>query len=121
MKTLDEVKEIIKFAWKNDIDLMWKVDDDTDDVVTFVVVNDVFFWGASDAEGVEVADIPAFQQAIDDVGGYEWSKELYAARKRGMRPQGAIINIIPKDIKGLFLAAGPVREIDFCNPKEIVE
>lgn len=120
MKTLEDIKTVIRFAFNNDIDLLWSVDDETDEIQALVNVNDVFYWGCSDAEQVEAEDVPAFQQAIDDVGNdYGWEKDLYAARKRGMRPQGAIINAAPAYVRKLLMEAGPVREVDFANPKEI--
>lgn len=121
MKTIEEVKAVINAAFKYDIDLYWHVDDN-DEIRAAINVNDVFFWGCSDAEEVEVEDLPALEKAIRDVGEI-WGPYLFSCRKRGMRPQGAWINLCAKNYDDFtaqpFLDAGPVREIDFGNPKEV--
>lgn len=121
MKTIEEVKAIINAAFKYDIDLYWHVDD-SDEIRAAINVNDVFFCGCSDAEEVEVEDLPALEKAMED-GGYIWGSYLFVCRKRGMRPQGAWINAGVKNYKEFnarpFLDAGPMREIDVGNPEEV--
>ena len=82
----------------------------------------MFFWGCSDAEEIEVDDLPALEKAMED-GGYIWGSYLFVCRKRGMRPQGAWINAGIHSRGGFklqpFLDAGPVREIDVVNPEEV--
>ncbi len=121
MKTIEEVKAVVNAAFKHDIDLLWRVDDNNE-IRAAINVNDVFFWGCSDAEEIEVEDLPELEKALED-GGYIFGSYLFVCRKRGMRPQGAWINLCAKnydDFKAQpFLDAGPVREIDVGNPKEV--
>ena len=120
MKTIDEVKAVVRAAFDHDIDLFWSVDEN-DEVRAAIVVNDVFFWGCSDCEDVEVEDLPMLNQAMKD-GGYILWKYLFVCRKRKMRPQGAWINgtlFNDNVLRQHFLDAGPVREIDVGNPKEL--
>ena len=117
MKTIDDVKTVVNVAFQHDIDLFWYINEE-EEVCAAVNVNDVFFWGCSDLEDVEAEDAPALYDACS-VGGYQYGAEIYAARKRGMRPQNAVINHAPPEVKQAFLDAGPVREVDAGNPKEL--
>lgn len=85
-----------------------------------VNVSDVFAWGGADAEDITPERLPVLEQAWLDckaVDAEEWTVELYAARVRGMRPQGAAY---PKeaDIAALFDACGPQREVGLGNPRK---
>ena len=103
-------------------DLFWRVDDGR--VRLFANVSDVFAWGGSDCEDITPETLPALEQAYADlkaVGAEEFTAELYAARQRGMRPQGAAY---PSDaheswrkVSALYNACGPVRELGLGNPK----
>lgn len=85
-----------------------------------VDVSDVFGWGGSDAEDVTPEHLPVLEQAWRDckaVDADEWTVELYAARVRGMRPQGAAY---PTEaaIAALFDACGPERPTGLGNPRK---
>lgn len=84
-------------------------------------VSDVFAWGGSDAEAITPERLPVLRQAHADLvaaGSTAWLAELYAARIRGMRPQGAAYPTIPA-VQALLNACGPARAIGLGNPKPI--
>jgi len=119
MKTIEDVATVVNAAFQHDVDLFWYINDD-EEVRAAVNVNDTFFWACSDCEDVEAEDVPSFNEAFI-LGGYMYGAEIYAARKRGMRPQNAVINKAPPEVLRAFLDAGPLREVDFGNPKELHE
>ena len=45
--------------------------------------------------------------------------DLYCARKRSMRPQGALYSCIPEEHWDLFNKCGPEREVHAGNPYKI--
>lgn len=71
--------------------------------------SDTFYWGCADAEKVTYDDLPLLLQCYEisaDYGG-----ELYACRKRKMRPQTASYKeCYPRSVWHLFDAAGPERD-----------
>jgi hypothetical protein len=82
-------------------------------------VSDVFAWGGADCEPITPDRLPLLQQAYDDLAAFQaWEcmPELYAARIRGMRPQGAAYPT-SRNAQALFDACGPVRETGLGNPK----
>jgi hypothetical protein len=97
------------------------------DLEFYVTCSDFFFWGCADAENItSQEDVDLFELAIKDVRSllslnevctYEYATELYCAKKRKMRPQGACYEFIPKHLWSLFDACGPEREVDIVNPK----
>jgi hypothetical protein len=97
--------------------LYWSVNDG---VVRFwVICNDMFAWGCADAEDITDEDLPALEQAFTDakeVGEVAEFPTLYAARRRGMRPQGAMYKCLPEVAWPLYDAAGPHRERSLMNP-----
>ena len=79
-----------------------------------VNVNDVFAWACADAEALEPLELQDWEQAWKDspsCGGMLW-----VARKRKMRPQGAIYKVIPYESWHLFDEAGPARDVGLGNP-----
>ncbi len=110
--------------------LMWH-EDENGGLVFALNVNDTFYWGTADCEPVTPDDFPDLASARDDVKsltgvlGYdEWTAnlsqhvaDLYAARRRGERPQGASYKFYPEAIWPLFDACGPERETGLGNPR----
>lgn len=95
--------------------LLWQVEGDN--VTFFVNVSDVFLWGGADAEAVEtMEDVELLKQCRKDCEKHMFM--LYAARKRKLRPQGAIYCMFTKEEADLFNKCGPYRERGFGNPKE---
>lgn len=78
-----------------------------------LICNDVFHWACADVEDVGEEDLPLLEQSLKDADGGVDGAMLYCARKRGMRPQGAMYAYIDKENQPLFDAAGPERD-----PKE---
>lgn len=78
-----------------------------------------FFIDCSDSEEVKSdEDLDLLEASLKDAdifGDY-----LYAARKRGMRPQGAIYANFSAEEAELFNAVGPYREPGFGNPYDNV-
>lgn len=100
-------------------DLLWHVGQD-DEIHFSANVNDVFWWGCADAESITGERLPALEQAYVDlkaVGAEHLLAELYAARIRGMRPQGAAYPDEAK-VQALFDACGPERAIELGNPRK---
>lgn len=102
--------------------LMWRPTDDG--FRFFAMCSDTFAWGTADCERIEPADVPLLERCLNDlkaadpVLGECDLPELFAARKRGMRPMRLFL--WPKHgrkdegwpaVRELFLAAGPERDI----------
>jgi hypothetical protein len=74
----------------------------------FAMCNDVFFWATADAEEITLADVPQLEECLADLGkcGEPWVTcylpELFAARKRKMRPQKPFYKNMPEDVAALF-------------------
>jgi hypothetical protein len=75
--------------------LLWRVSVTPDggrDVRLSVQCSDLFHWATADFEDVTTEDVPLLRATLDDLTGLRSSDEgelghLFAARKRGMRPQ----------------------------------
>jgi len=120
MKTFQEVHELVKTLSKLDIDdLYWYTKDG--EVKSCVNCNDMFAWGCADAEDIEIEDLKLLKEVhkqLEDieVGLSAYWYFLYCARKRNIRPQGAMYKHIPKEMLNLINDCGTEREIDICNP-----
>lgn len=108
-------------------DLFWRVEEAGDDVGElrlYANIPDVFVWGSADVEEITPEMLPELERAYADlkaVEAEEFTAELYAARIRRIRPQGACY---PTDaheswrhVHALFDACGPERAINVGNPK----
>ena len=93
-----------------------------EDLDFFVMCNDWFFWGCADCEIVQSQqDVDDLRICFEDVmqvdpGQVYLALSLFAARKRKLRPQGAMYERLHPSMYGLFDAAGEVREINTLNP-----
>jgi len=102
-------------------DLRWHRDRATGQLRFAILMSDVFDWGSADDEEVTVESLADLQRAyadcsaIDARTGPDYGGMLYAARRRGMRPQGAVY---PRNraFWPLFDACGPERPTEFNNP-----
>lgn len=95
-----------------------------DKIRVYAMVNDVFWWACADLEEITVDNLPILKEAIKEIDEATskfryiddgiWA-ELYAAKVRKLRPQGACY---PKDTRlwPLFNKCGPEREPGFGNP-----
>jgi hypothetical protein len=111
-------------------ELFWRVRDD--ELILYLMVNDVFAWGFADLEEITMENLPVLEQALVDLEAIDsiaagCIAELFAARVRKMRPQGAWYQMIAKGwdpekysaVEALFNAAGPERELSMINPKPL--
>lgn len=103
--------------------ITWRVTDQ--DVEVFAICNDVFYWATADLEEITEADILLLAQCASDLRAVDaeyYLGELFATRKRGMRPQfpwGRTYvreaqkyegDSLPAAVRALFDAAGPERD-----------
>ncbi len=117
----DEIIRILDAVRRADLceDLSWNIH--TGQAKFFLQCSDLFWWGTADFEPLTTDSLPAFERAAADLRATGvrcaevWASELYAARQRGMRPQGAAYPIEP-DLWPLFDACGPERETELGNP-----
>lgn len=108
------------FAPDNGPAICWRLDGKYAPITFFADVSDVFWWGAPDTETIRMIDVPLLELAAADLrrraGDAMWAAELYVARKRCMRPQGALYPKIPDVVRPLFDAVGPLRQLELTNP-----
>jgi hypothetical protein len=117
---VDFTRQVLDLFAKADVhgDLLWHID--KAGAIRFSAnVSDVFWWGCADAEDITPDRLPALQQAYDDlktINAEHHLANLYAARARSMRPQGAAY---PDEAaaQALFDACGPERAVELGNPK----
>jgi hypothetical protein len=113
------VLEVLSLFEDEQESVMWRVQQDGT-VRFFATCSDVFHWGCADCEEITEANLPVLREAFEDLGpdGQEHlAGELFAARVRGMRPQGAMYKYIDGGVRHLFDACGPERETGFGNPQ----
>lgn len=111
------ILEIFGFDWCDA--LFWRTDAEYAPLYIAVNCSDIFAWGGSDLEEIHPEDIPDLRQAKADctaAGDAGDFAELWCARKRKMRPQGAYYKYIEPPMRPLFDAAGPLREVNLLNP-----
>jgi len=101
--------------------LSWCCDEEYAPITFWVKCSDTFCWGCADAEVLTPETLPILKQAIEDckridpVFGSVYACDLFTARIRQMRPQGAAYPE-NRDLWPLFDACGPERETRFGNP-----
>ena len=117
MLTDNDIKTILKLFAKYDCftELMWNTNLDF-----AIICSDAFWWACADAEPIESKeDIQNLKLALQDCGDSGSDGPLlYCARRRKMRPQGAMYKYIHQTNKHLFDKCGPEREVGFLNPNE---
>jgi hypothetical protein len=124
-RTQDDVPfltRVLRIFYLADVreDLLWSVTEENK-ISLSVNVSDIFAWGAADAEEITPETLSVLEKAFADASGAGLAyvtAPLYAARIRGMRPQGAAY---PATLAGqvLFNACGPERPIGLGNPKPV--
>lgn len=108
------IKELLDIIDKHDAtsDLFWRKQPDGS-FCFYINCNDLFYWATADAEDVTPADLETLDQAYTDAdtaGGEYFGAQLYAARRRQMRPQAPYFQYFNDNLVELFKAAGPPRE-----------
>lgn len=112
---MDQYKEeLLKFASIHYIhnEIYW-----TEDLEFAILCNDVFFWGCADAEEITEDDLALLKDSVNDAGVF--GTLLFCARKRKMRPQGAMYKFIDKEYWSLFDEAGPERNPNDPGMKQL--
>lgn len=106
------------FAFDNTEQVWWRTDGEYAPVTFFATCNDLFAWGCADCERITEQNIDLLERTAAELSEDDQSYlgELFAARARQMRPQGACYKSWPEHIKALFDACGPERSIDVFNP-----
>ena len=123
----DFVMRVLKAA--SDVDghemIWWRCDGEYAPITFFAKCNDTFAWACAGLERITPENVADLEKAIADVssatGRTGWGVdcswcELFVARLRKMRPQGAAY---PEDERlwPLFDACGPEREVGMGNPR----
>lgn len=107
------------FEFDNTDSLWWNFVDGK--IRMYAQCSDFFEWGTADREEILPEDLDLLEQCVKDVTELDrtnmYAGDLFAARKRKQRPQGACYKNLPESLWPLFDAAGPVREISFTNPR----
>lgn len=98
-------------------------------------IPDLFWWGGGDDEPITPDDLPLLERTHADLAALDcadmWLAELYAARRRKMRPQGASYHnpgvgtwLRHPEMAEQYVAlnafydqCGPEREVGFGNPR----
>lgn len=120
MTELEFIRRVLAaFDTWHKADVFWRVE--PAGVKFFADVSDVFCWGSADCEEVRREDLADLERARADLDALENGEptclaELYAARKRGQRPQGAWYRGLEAALRPLFDACGPLREVGLGNP-----
>ena len=97
-------EELLKLIAKHDDHgmLWWN-----DNLQFYIICNDMFSWGTADLEPISEDSLSELENAYKDGG--DWGTELYCARRRKKRPQGAFYAEIDESVWHLFDACGPER------------
>jgi len=74
----------------------------------YVNCSDLFYWATADCEEISLEEIPALEQALQEMPNR--GSDLWVARKRGMRPQAPYYRKLTEAESALFDAAGPERQ-----------
>jgi hypothetical protein len=118
------IRAVLRLALAGDFrsELLWCTDGQQ--VTVSVDVSDVFAWGCADAEDLTPERLPILAQAMADLRAVHphddmYTVDLYAARIRGMRPQGAAYPTGRAATQALFDACGPERATGLGNPRPV--
>lgn len=87
--------------------LIWRIDMAAGpDVRLHAMCNDFFFWATADAEEITAADLPLLKSCLADLKQADdatyYLGELFAARKRHLRPQKPCYKDMHPSVAALF-------------------
>lgn len=94
-------------------DTMWWRTESDGSITLYAMCNDLFYWATADCEKIEEGDVELLRQTLEDLRQIdeEWAlHELFAARKRKMRPQRPCYKHFGPKLTALFDACGPERD-----------
>lgn len=112
------------FDGANTDNLFWRTGGEYAPVKFFVICNDMFWWGTADLEPITPDNIDQLElahtdmMAVDKIEASIHSTDLFCCRMRKTRPQGAYYDHLNEKLWPLFDAVGPLRAVDFANPKK---
>ena len=123
---MDFILKVLEITSRYDCTDMiwWRCDGEYTPVTFFVNCNDTFAWACSDCEKITPENIQMFEDTLREVESIidstAYAGELFVARVRKMRPQGASYKeCYDKRLWHLFDSCGPARPSDkepFGNP-----
>jgi len=87
---------------------------DSDGVHLIFMCSDIFFWGCADCEDIAVEELKDLVACFSE--SPKWGGELWVARKRKERPQGAVLKMMSAEERRLFDVCGPVKPVGLGNP-----
>lgn len=123
LTSLSFIHAVLDLAQRADFrgELIWRSDGAA--LIVCVDVSDVFAWGGADAEDLTPERLPLLAQAVADLRAIHpnddmYAVDLFAARLRGMRPQGAAYPKERAATQALFDACGPERPTGLGNPRK---
>jgi hypothetical protein len=144
--TYEFVMAVLEKIAKYDMygELFWRCDGEYAPVRFFLICNDLFAWACADLEELTTGNLVALDRAWQDLHDADITEldihynsdeditesrrrtrlfrancfacDLFCARMRKMRPQGACYKRYSKDLWPLFDACGPERETGIGNP-----
>lgn len=120
-----QVTEVLRIFSDQPEYLFWRENDEDNTQLDFYInCSDLFFWGSADAELITSEKLGILYESKKDMDALDipdYQRQyglLFAARARGMRPQGAYYKYLHEATHPLFDACGPKRETGFGNPKQ---
>lgn len=112
------------FSFEHTEDIWWRENPEDKTILDFYVnCSDFFHWGTSDLELITSEKLGILYECKRDIDALDIPESdrvyglLFAARCRGMRPQGAYYKYLNEALWPLFDACGLHRENDSYNPK----
>jgi hypothetical protein len=120
-----QLVEVLRiFTFNHTEDLWWRENEEDRNQLDFYVnCSDFFYWGTSDLELItseKLGILYEVKKDLDDLDIPDHDRAyglLFAARVRGMRPQGAYYKYLHEATWPLYDDCGPKRETDTYNPK----
>lgn len=87
---------------KGDSEVFWSRNIADGPIKANVNCSDYFFWACADCEEIELEDIDELVRCIESDTDYE-GECYWAAKKRNMRPQHAILDKMPSERRAHYL------------------
>jgi hypothetical protein len=82
---------------------------DSDGVHLVYICHDVFYLGYADCEDLPIEELKDLVACIEECP--KWGGELWVARKRKERPQGAVLECMSQEDQRLFNVCGPAKPV----------
>lgn len=111
------ITDVLDVYWRADVhdSLWWSTQNG--ELKLFAICNDLFYWATADLEEITADDVDLLRETRNELAALEdddmgelYLSELFAARKRGMRPQRPCYKTWSPVVAALFDACGPQRD-----------